>query len=201
MNRNDYAKNLPFKIGTPTHLWNKVMTEVHDQRVAGPFKELPLKHFVQSPLELVPKSGGKKMRMIFHLSYNFGSEWNRKSINFHTPQELCTVKYNDIDHAVKNYLHLLNTAQDGQTLTYAKTNCSNAFRLVPTLIAQHCLLCMQVTHPITHQVMYFINKCLLFGSSHSCALFQVFSHALRRIAEHKIFGNSNCISTTNYKLP
>ena len=50
-------------------LWNKVMKEVKEKRFAGPFKEIPFEHFIQSPIGLVPKDGGKYYRLIFHLSY------------------------------------------------------------------------------------------------------------------------------------
>ena len=58
----------------------------------------------QSPIGLVPKAGNK-MRLIFHLLYDFPD--GSKSINHHTPEELCSVKYNDLDHAIKGCLKLL----------------------------------------------------------------------------------------------
>ena len=61
---------------------------------------------MQSPIGLVPKHGGKT-RLIFQLSYDFGPRWEQKSLNFHTLDEWCSVKYNDLDHAVKNSLDLL----------------------------------------------------------------------------------------------
>ena len=87
-------KNLPFTIGTPVILWNKVMDEVELGRYAGPFEEIPYTdNFVQSPIGLVPKDGGKT-RLIFHLSYRFKS--GGESINYWMLEELCSVKYNDL---------------------------------------------------------------------------------------------------------
>ena len=64
------SRNLKFTIGDETELWNKVMKEVKEKRYAGPFKDLPYKHdYIQSPIGLVPKDGGKKTRLIFHLSH------------------------------------------------------------------------------------------------------------------------------------
>ena len=41
------------------------MKEVKKHRFAGPFEVPPTKYYVQSPLGLVPKSGGQKTRLIF----------------------------------------------------------------------------------------------------------------------------------------
>ena len=64
------------------------MKEVQCKRVAGPYDEVPFHYFVQSPIGLVPKSGGDGTRLIFHLSHDFGP--NCKSINANIPQERCT---------------------------------------------------------------------------------------------------------------
>ena len=76
------------------------MKEVKLKRYAGPYEEIPYEFFVQSPIGLVPKAGGQT-RQIFHLSHNFGHEERQKSINYHTPDELCSVKYKDLDHAIR----------------------------------------------------------------------------------------------------
>ena len=83
-NRTSRSRNIPFTIGTKTHLWNKLIKEVKLKRVAGPFDEIPFQNYIQSPIGLVPKTGGK-MRLIFHLSYQFGP--NEQSVNHHTPKE------------------------------------------------------------------------------------------------------------------
>ena len=96
-NRQDTSRNLPFTVGNKRELFEKVMEEVKLKRIAGPFKRIPFRNFIQSPIGLVPKAGNKT-RMIFHLSYDFKSY---KSVNHYIPEELCTVKYNDLDVAVK----------------------------------------------------------------------------------------------------
>ena len=63
------SENLKFRVGDETELWNKVMKEVKLKRYAGPFKTIPYNNFIQSPIGLVPKDGGKSTRLIFHLSY------------------------------------------------------------------------------------------------------------------------------------
>ena len=85
------SDNIPFTIGNEAELWNKVMKEVKLGRYAGPFKDIPFDNFIQSPIGLVPKDGGKKTQLIFHLSYDFGIE--EESLNYFTPEELCSVKY------------------------------------------------------------------------------------------------------------
>ena len=64
-----FAPNLKLRVGSPHQLWNKVMSEVKLGRFAGPYKQPPFEHFVQSPIGLVPKDKGVKTRLIFHLSY------------------------------------------------------------------------------------------------------------------------------------
>ena len=82
--RQSTSDNIPFRIGNMVELWNKVMKEVGLGRYAGPFKEVPYPNYIQSPIGLVPKDGGKKTRLIFHLSYDFNHK-NGESLNHYTP--------------------------------------------------------------------------------------------------------------------
>ena len=86
--RHDLSDNIPFTVGDKFDLWDKVMKEVKLQRFAGPYLEhdIPFKHFVQSPVGLVPKAGGLTC-LIFHLSYKFKN--GNESINHHTPIDIC----------------------------------------------------------------------------------------------------------------
>ena len=131
INRKNTSKNLPTRVGNKTILWNKLMKEVKEKRVAGPYStnNFPFKQFVQSPLGLVPK-GENKTRMIFHLSYDFKNSDGTTdySINSYIPEECSKTKYNDIDTAVKYSLNL----DSSKILFYGKTNLSNAFRTAPT---------------------------------------------------------------------
>ena len=105
-NRQDTAENIPLKIGSEIDLWNKVMQEVQLNRYAGPFETIPFKKYIQFPIGLVPKSNGK-MRLIFHLSYDFGPDEDHRSLNYHTPDDLCSVRYKDLDYAVHTCLRML----------------------------------------------------------------------------------------------
>ena len=173
--RQSRAKNLPISIGSPVELWNKIMSEVEAGRFAGPFDKIPYQNFIQSPIGLVPKDGGCKTRLIFHLSYDFGQDDKDRSVNFHTPKHLCSVKYKDIDYAMGLCLKFLKKFD---VIFYAKTDLKNAFHLVPCKRENYRWLVLQACHPITGKMMYFLDKNLPFGSSQSCALFQEFSDCL-----------------------
>ena len=60
-----FAPNLKLRVGNPVTLWNKVMKEVKLGRYAGPFKQVPYPYFVQSPIGLVPKDGGRTQDLFF----------------------------------------------------------------------------------------------------------------------------------------
>ena len=148
---------------------------------------------MQSPIGLVPKAGGKT-RLIFHLSYQFHDGLG--SLNQHTPEELCHVHYNDLDHTVANCLKLLRLTQSTyKIIFFGKTDIQSAFRLVPLRPDQLQWLISKVTHPITKIIYYFIDKCLPFGASISCAIFQAFSYALRHLLEWRTKMSNNI---TNY---
>ena len=90
------------KVGNKTDLWNKMMKEVKEGRYAGPFKDPPFKHFIQSPVGLVPKDGGKSSRLIFHLSYPRKPKGEtQSSVNANTPKEYTTVSYPTFESAVQ----------------------------------------------------------------------------------------------------
>ena len=62
---------------------------------------------------------------------------------------------------------------------------TSAFRLLPLKPGQVCWLVMKVKYPETGKTMFFVDKCLPFGASISCAQFQKFSDALAYITEVK----------------
>ena len=82
-NRRDTSHNIPItpRVGSKLEMWDKVMKKVELKRYLGPWEEnnIPFENFVQSPIGLVPKDGGKT-RLIFHLSYKFPN--GNESINF-----------------------------------------------------------------------------------------------------------------------
>ena len=169
------AHNLKLRVGSQVELWNKVMTEVKAGCYAGPFeeKDLPWEDFVQSPIGLVPKDKGKKTRLNFHLSYPKDGE----SVNSGIPKELRSVKYPDFSKAVE--LCIL-AGVHGKA---AKSDMSMAFRNVPMSPKSWKYLVLKARNPLTGKTYFFVDKCLPFGSSISCAIFQAFSDAVAFLVE------------------
>ena len=208
-NRQSFSENIPLKLGTKTQLWNKIIKEVQLGRVAGPYDQVPFKNFMQSPVGLAPKEGKQdKFRLIFHLSYQFNDSKQGDSLNYHTPNEICTVKYNDLDYAVKTCLKAkaeqakLETVESNQSkashyrpIYLGKTDVCSVFHLVPLSRDSWAWLIMKVENPQTGKIQYFVNKCLLFGASISCALFQKVSDALKYLIEYRTKADK---SMTNY---
>ena len=169
------SPNLKFReVGDPITLWNKVMKEVKEARYAGPFKEIPFEFYIQSPIGLVPKDGGKDTRLIFHLSYPRGQN---KSVNANTPVDLCKIKYPDFNEAVQLCL------KAGKACHIAKSDMKSAFRNLGIRKADWKFLVMKAVSPIDMKTYYFVDKCLPFGASISCSHFQRFSNAVRHIVQ------------------
>ena len=173
----DLSSNIPLKLGTKTNLWNKVKQEVKLGRFAGPYKKIPFKYYIQSPIGLVPKNNGK-FRLIFHLSYSFD---RFESINHYIPDERCTVKYNDLDMAI---CYSLNLGNENKPIFYGSTNLLSAFRILLTKPIQRFLMILKAEDPITGKTMFFVDKNLAMGSSISCSHFQHFSNGLRHVVEY-----------------
>ena len=166
------SNNLRFMpgVGDKIELWNKVMNEVKEKRYAGPYKEPPFDYFVQSPIGLVPKDGGKKTRLIFHLSHPRKNP--EESVNFNTPREYCEVQYPDFDDAVKRCI------EEGIYCKAAKSDLVSAFRHCPIRKEDWYLLVMKCENPVDGQTYYFVDKCLPFGHAISCAIFQKVSDGI-----------------------
>ena len=183
------AHNLKFTIGDEIELWNKVMSEVKEKRYAGPFPYIPFESYIQSPIGLVPKDGGKKTRLIFHLSYPRlpqEDEFHQKSVNANTPKNLTSVSYKDFDAAVQICLLA------GRGCGAAKSDLSSAFRHLCIAKKWWKYLVMKAKNPVDKKFYYFFDKCLPFGASISCAHFQAVSDALAHIVRVKSgFDNLN----------
>ena len=160
------------------------MKEIEAKRFAGPFETIPCEcYYIQSPVGLVPKAGGK-MRLTFHLSYNFKN--GNKSFNYWTPEEDCMVQYHDLDEAVRQCLLILSNT-GGKTLVFTKSDLVSAFRNLPILVRHGRYLIMKAEHPEQlGKFHYFVDLCLPFGASISCRHFQRFSNALKAIVQRAI---------------
>ena len=171
------SPNLKFReVGDPITLWNKVMKEVKENRYAGPFEKIPFENYIQSPIGLVPKDGGKDTRLIFHLLY---PRVGKTSVNANTPPEICSVKYPDFNDAIQLCL------QAGRSCFIAKSDMKSAFRNLGIKRKHWKFLIMKAKSPIDGKVYYFVDKCLPFGASISCSHFQRFSNAVKHIVQYK----------------
>ena len=170
------APNLKLRIGIETILWNKVMKEVKIKCFAGPFAQPPFEHFIQSPIGLVPKDQGKATFLIFHLSY----PRNGDSVNSQTPADICKVKYCEFDDAVRWCL------EEGVGCFVSKSDMMSAFRNLGIKKSHWSLLMLKARSPFDKKWYFFIDKCLPFGSSISCAHFQAFSNAVAHIVQFLI---------------
>ena len=154
------SPNLKFReVGNATMLWIKVMKEVKEHRYAGPFETIPFDSYIQSPIGLVPKDGGKDTRLIFHLSYPRGK---KSSVNANTPIHLCTVQYPDFNEAIQLCL------KAGKSCKIAKSDIKPAFRNLGIRRQDWKFLIMKAVSPVNGKTYYFVDKCLPFGASISC---------------------------------
>ena len=174
------SENLRFRIGDEIELWNKVMKEVKNNRYAGPFEKVPSENYIQSPIGLVPKDGGKATRLIFHLSYPKVKKGKTStSINANTPKHLTTVKYLDVINAIWRCL------EEGPGCAIGKSDFSSAFRHFPINRKFWKWLVMKARNPEDGKFYYFIDKCMPFGAAISCSHFQRFSNAVAHIFKWK----------------
>ena len=164
-------------IGDETTLWNKVMKEVKLGRFAGPFTEIPFKdHYIQSPIGLVDKDGGKDTRLIFHLSYPRGKGL---SVNENTPDYKCTVHYPEFDEAIRLCL------KEGVHCLIARSDVKSAFRNLKLKPSQFWLLVMKAKSPIDGRIYFFVEKNLPFGGSISCSHFQRVSNGIAHLVKFR----------------
>ena len=137
------------------------MEETKLGRVAGPFEHMPFENLIVSPIGLVPKSSPGEYRLIFDLSYPDGF-----SINSGIAKEDSSVSYTRFDEVVHMVQH------EGKGAYLIKVDIKSAFRLLPIHPHDFPLLGME------YQGNFFVDKCLPFGLSLSCALFEKFSSFL-----------------------
>ena len=196
--RQSESNNILFMVGDWVDMWNKLMKEVRLGRVTGPFETIPFDNYIQSPIGLVPKARGDQTRLIFHLSYNFKD--GLKSVTY---LELCeelilgeelnqnisgAVASMDREQLKVGWRKHFHMHKRKKTIYAGKTDLKSAFRLLG--LAARCWqwLVMKAEDPETGQWRFFVDKCLPFGASISCALFQRFSDALCHVIAWKVNG-------------
>lgn len=179
--RRDFSRNHRLRAGNKTLLWNKLIKEVSKGRCCGPMKleEIPYDSIVQSPITLIPKASGKDARLIFDLSHDFD---RNKSINHYVDPGRKTVKYQDLNHA----LRLIMEEEDGKNqLFFGKYDALSAFRNIPLGKGESKWLIMKAEHPETGEEYYFADRVLSFGHCLSCRIYQDFALAVGHIYQHR----------------
>ena len=149
--------------------------------------EIPYENFIQSPIGLVEKDGGKDTHLIFHLSFPKDGD----SVNSQTPKEICTVKYPDFSDAIKLCLEVLEEAEEKnyhRAIRIAKSDMKSAFHNLGMRVSSFPWLLMKAESPIDGKLYYFLDKVLPFGSSISCSHFQRFSNCVTHIFRVKSGG-------------
>ena len=176
------SPNLPLNVGDEIDLWNNLMKEVKYKRYTGPFDQIPDQFrddFIQSPIGLVPKDGGKDTRLIFHLSHPCKLVQGKcVSVNGNTSKDKCSVHYPDFCDPICRCL------DEGIGCTLSKSDVRSAFRNLGLMPKFWCYLIMKDRNPLNGKWCYFIDKCLPFRASISCALFQKVSDALAFLVEY-----------------
>ena len=148
----------------PDIIMNRLNEEIKLGRVAGPFLNPPMNDLIISPIGLVPKSTPGEFRLIFDLSYPHGS-----SINSGISKEDSSVIYTNFDEVIRM------VREEGPGSYLFKIDIKSAFRLIPIHPDDFPLLGMEF------QGKYYIDKCLPFGLSVSCSIFEKFSTFLEWI--------------------
>ena len=141
---------------------NKIANELSLGRLAGPFTNIPFENFKISPLALREKSTPGKFRLLHNLSYPY----DINAVNFNIPKLHSTVKYQTIQHAIT----LLQ--QQTPAAYMAKSDISDAFRIIPIHPSQYHLLGFQLDD------YYYYDKMLPMGASPSCRIFESFSDSI-----------------------
>ena len=75
--------------------------------------------------------------------------------------------------------------KEGQGCFCAKSDMSMAFRNIPMNRKTWCYLILKAAHPVTGKTYYFVVKCLPFGASISCAIFQAFSDSVAYLVKFR----------------
>lgn len=156
-----FSDNLRSASQFKNQLQEKILKEVKERRIMGPFLQSPMPNMHISPIGLVPKSSGG-WRMITHLSYP-----PSLGINSFIDPELCTVRYTAFDTVVDMITRIGPGAELG------KVDIKSAFRLLPVYPGDFELLGFRFRDH------YYIDKCLPMGCSISCAIFEKFSTFLQ----------------------
>ena len=146
-----------------------IKEEIVSGRVSGPFTASPCDPVICSPLALIPKHEAGSFRLIHDLSFP-----RSQSVNAGIDKMDSQVVYDNIDTVFSHIRRF------GTNALMAKTDISNAFRLLPIHKDDRHLLCF--TWPDENgSVQFFMDCALQMGLSAACQCFERFSSALQWI--------------------
>ena len=169
------SANLPSCLDAPQVVDAYIARELHAGRLPGPFLDTPAAVTHVFPLGLIPKKTPGEYRVIHHLSYPGDA-----SLNAHIPREHTAVQYGSIDDAIELLMDL-------DTPFLAKTDISDAFRLIPVAAADSPRLGFRWRGRL------YADRALPMGCASSSQIFQTFSDALVWIAQRH-FGAGPIVS-------
>ena len=165
------SPNLPSALSNSEIVNENIKSELAAGRVAGPFEVKPFNNLNIFPLGLVPKSSPGEFRLIHHLSW---PRTDGSSVNDGIPHEFSRVQYAGIQEAISK-IRLV-----GKGCFLAKTDIQSAFRIVPVHPDAYELLCF------SWEGKFYYDRCLAFGASSRCRIFERVSSALEWIALSKL---------------
>ena len=147
----------------------KLLTEMAQGRIAGPFDFAPFPNFKSSPLSLRSKPEPGKFRLLHNLSYPY----DHTSVNFNIPESFSKVTYASISDAIS----LMNVC--GPAAFLAKLDIKDAFKIIPLHPSQYNLT------GFSFGGKYFYDRTLPMGCSSSCRIFEAFSTSLQWIVNSR----------------
>ena len=169
------AQNLSSANTSPNVLFDNILAELQERRVAGPFVHPPLPNFRTSPVGVIPKKESSKFRTMTDLSSPQGS-----SINDFIADSESSVSFHHFDEAV--------VAKLGKGTSLAKLDVKSAFRICPVRHEDWHLL------GFTFQNLFFVDLCLPFGLRSSVNRFSHLADLVLWIMQN----NYSIIHSTHY---
>ena len=158
----------------------EIAQELVDKEIAvghilGPFdtEAPPLPNLVYSPINIVPKPGTNKYRLVHDLSY---PRSGNQSINSCIPEENSSVQYSYIEDVIDMAIQL------GPGIWGGRIDILHAFRNARMHPSEIPYLAFSLKGKT------FLNVALAFGAASSCAIFERISHCLEWIVSNE----TNC---------
>ena len=147
-----------------------VNKEIAAGHILGPFNNPPLPALVYSPINIVPKPGTNKYRLIHDLSHPRNSD---QSVNSCIPEENSSVKYKYIEDVIDMALHL------GPGIWSARIDILHAFLNASMAESEIGVLAFSLNGKT------YLNVALAFGASSSCAIFKKIATCLEFIVSNE----------------